>query len=250
MKRLLRSRLAAGTPLVILIATVAVVWVTHGRPGADRVRVENKTRSLAVVSVNDAGAVKAGLSQFDVTVRNGSDKPVAVYSIRVEDSSTDEGTVSAVERGGLTDNWSLPPNGTDVVRVTAASGGNVVLTVYAVMFEDGAGEGDRNDLRRLHEVRAGVKLGYQRIAPILRRAAKENGTVAADAAVRVLSDEVASVSETAVPLNFRRGFVQARGFVGTELDDVKGRLRSDPSLRHGAEVGKKLAQIEKALARL
>lgn len=254
MKRLLRSRLAAVTPLVILIATVAVVWATHGRPGADRVRIENKTRSLAVVSVNDLGAVQAGTqtghNQFDVTVRNSSDKPVAVYSIRVQDSLTDKDSIRAVERGGLTDNWSLPPNGTDVVRVTAASAGDVVLTVYAVMFEDGAGEGDRSDLRRLHEVRAGVKLAYKRLAPILRRAAKENGTAAADAAVQALRDEVASVSETGVPLNFRRGFVQARDFVGIELDDVKGKLRSDPNLKHGAEVGKKLEQIEKALARL
>lgn len=253
MKRLLRSRLAAAT-LVMSIATVAVVWVTHGHPGAGKVRTENKTRSLAVVSVNDLGALKAepqaGLSLYDVTVRNNSDKPVAVYSIRVEDSSTDAGTISAVERGGLTDNWSLPPNGTDVVRVTAASEGDVVLTVYAVMFEDGTGEGDRNELRQLHEVRAGVRLAYQRIAPILRRAAKENATVTADAAAQALGDEVASVSETAVPLNFRRGFVQARDFVGVEIDDVKGRLRSDPSLKHGAEINKKLEKIEKALAKL
>lgn len=254
MKRLLSTRLAAGTPLVILIATVAVVWVTHGYTRADRVRVENKTRSLAIVSVNDLGTIKAGpqtlLSKFAVTVTNISDKPVAVYSIRVEDSSTNKGSISAVERGGFTDNWTLPPNGTDVVQVTAASEGEVVLTAYAVMFEDGTGEGDKNDLRRLHEVRAGVKLAYQRIAPILRRAAKEDGTVAAEAAMQALGDEVASVSETDVPVNFRRGFVQAKDFVGIELDDVKGKLRSDPSRKRGAEIGKKLEKIEKALARL
>lgn len=254
MKRLLSSRLALVTPLAVLIVTVALVWGTHGRPpGAARVRVETKTSSLAVVSVKNLGALKAepqSLSQFAVTVKNNSGKPVIAYSIRVEDGLTDKAAISAVERGGLIDDWSLAPNATDVVQVAAASGGEVVLTLYAVMFEDGRGEGDRNDLRRLHEVRAGVKLAYQRMAPILRRAAKENGTATPDAAVQALEKELASVSETAVPMNFRRGFAQARRFVGIELDEVKGRLRRDPSLKHGAEINRKLGTIEKALARL
>ncbi|HJU56813.1 MAG TPA: hypothetical protein VJ715_19670 [Pyrinomonadaceae bacterium] len=252
MKRLLSSRLALVTPLAVLIVTVALVWGTHGRPpGAARVRVENKTSSLAVVSVKNLGKAETqSLSQFAVTVKNNSGKPVIAYSIRVEDGLTDKAAISAVERGGLIDDWSLAPNATDVVQVSAASAGEVVLTLYAVMFEDGRGEGDRNDLRRLHEVRAGVKLAYQRMAPILRRAAKENGTATPDAAVQALEKELASVSETAVPMNFRRGFAQARRFVGVELDEVKGSLRRDPSLKHGAEINRKLGTIEKALARL
>lgn len=229
------------------------MWAAQGRPGADRVRVESKTRALAIVSFKDLGETGAepqSLSRFAVTVKNSSEKTVVAYSIRVEDSSTSKDDVSAVERGRLTDDWSLPPDGTDVVRVAAASEGDVVLTFHAVMFEDGTGDGDRNDLRRLHEVRAGVKLAYQRIAPILRRAAQENGTAAAEAAVQALEDEVVSMSETTVPVNFRRGFVQARDYVGIELGDVKDRLRSDPSLKRGAEINKKLERIEKALARL
>jgi hypothetical protein len=253
MKRLLSSRLAFAALLVMPLVTVAVVWATQGSPAADRVRVENKTSSLAVVSVEDMGAVGAEpqkMSRFVVTVRNNSGKPVMAYSVRVEDGSTEKDSISAVERGGLTDDWSLPPNGTDVVRVSAASEGKVVLTLYAVMFEDGTGDGDRNDLRRLHEVRAGVKLAYQRLVPILRRAAREDGAATPDAALQALEEELASVSETTVPMNFRRGFVQAWDYVGMELDDVKGRLRSDPSLKHGTEINKKLEKIEKALAKL
>lgn len=250
MKHVSFSRMAVGASLVILCTAAAVVWATNGRDDTDRLRVRNLTRSLSVESVaSPPGALKKA-GRFVVTVRNGYDKPVVAYSIRVEDGSTDKDTISAVERGGHTDGWSLPPNATDVARVSASPEGDVVLTVSAVLFDDGTGDGDADALTRMREVRAGIKIAYQQLVPILRRAAGEGQADASGAALQSLEDEVALVSDREVPVNLRRGFVQARDYVAFELRELKSELRSKPGLKYGAEVGKKLEKIEKALTKL
>lgn len=250
MKHQSRSPYLVGTLLVMLmLIAVVVAWATNGHHNTDRLRIENKTRSLTVESVTDLEEVQ-GRSRFAVTVRNGYDKPIVAYSIRVEDSSTDKDTISASERGGLVDDWSLQPNATDVAHAFAASGGEVVLTIFAVLFEDGTGDGDTNALTRLQEVRAGIKLAYQRIAPILRRAASQNRAVISEAAIQSLEDEVASISDREVPMNLRRGFDQAKGYIDSELKNLKDNLHSEPGLKSGAEIDKKAKEIEKALAKL
>jgi uncharacterized protein (UPF0147 family) len=246
------SRFVMGMLLVALSLTaVVIVWATNRQKNinTDRFRMENKTRSLTVESVENLREAQ-GRSQFAVTVRNGYDKPIVAYSIRVEDGSTDKDTISAVERGGLVDDWSLPPSATDIAHVSASSEGNIVLTIFAVMFEDGTGDGDTDDLMRLQEVRAGVKLAYQRIAPILRRAASETSAVVSEEAAQSLEGEVASINDKEVPMNLRRGFAQAKAYIGSELKELKDKLRSKPRLKYGEEVNKKAKDIEKALAKL
>lgn len=250
MKHVSGSRFMVGMLFVMLIsAAVVVVWATNGHNTTNRLRIENKTRSLNVESVTDLGEVH-GRSRFAVTVRNGYDKPIVAYSIRVEDNSTDKDTISASERGGLVDDWSLQPNATDAAHVFAASEGEVVLTIFAVLFEDGTGDGDNNDLTRLQEVRAGIKLAYQRIAPILRRAASQNRTVISEAAIQSLKNEVASISDREVPMNLRRGFDQAKDYIDSELKNLKDNLHSEPGIKSGAEIDKKAKEIEKVLAKL
>ena len=250
MRHLSSPRYLMGTLLMMLFSAAAVmVWATNQHNSPDRLSIENKTRSLTVESVTHLGEVH-GRSRFEVTVRNGYDKHIVAYSIRVEDSSTDKETISATERGGLVDGWSLPPNATDVARVHASSEGEIVLTIYAVLFEDGAGDGDTNDLTRLREVRAGVKMAYQRIAQILRRAASENGAVGSDEVIQSLEDEVASISDRDVPMNLRRGFDQAKDYVDSGLKDLRDKLRSESSLKYGEEINKKAKEIETALAKL
>lgn len=250
MKYLSGLRFMVGTSLVMLMfVAVVVVGENNGHNDTNRLRIENKTRFLTVESVTDLGEVH-GRSQFAVTVRNGYDKSIVAYSIRIEDSATDKDTISATERGGLVDDWSIPPKATDVTRVFASSEGNVVLTIFAVMFENGTGEGDPNDLTRLQEVRAGIKLAYQRIAPILRRAASENRAVVSEAAIQSLEDEIASISDREVPMNLRRGFHQAKDYVDSELKDLKDNLRSESSHKSGVEIDEKAKEIEEALAKL
>lgn len=255
MKHLSGSRFAVGILLVMSITAAAiVVSATNGRNHTDRLRIENKTRSLIVESVKDLGAIRAvaqkEVSRFEVVVRNGYDKPIVAYSIRVEDSSTGKDTISAVERGGLVDDWALEPNGTDAAHVSTASEGEVVLTLFAVMFEDGTGDGDTDDLTRLQETRAGVKMAYEQIAPVLRRAISDNKFVMSDAAIQSLEDEVATITDRDVPQNLTRGFAQAKSYIGLELSDLKEKLRAKPNLEHRAEINKRLEKIEKALAKL
>lgn len=247
MKPLSTSSYVAGL-LLITLSSAAVVFVWAGsRQNNHVLHLENKTRSLTAESVQDSGESQ-GKSRFAVTVRNGYDKPIAAYSIRVKDRSMDEDEISVVETSGLVDDWALAPHSTDTTWVYASSEGNVVLTVYAVMFEDGTGDGDAGDLTRLQEVRAGVKLAYQRIAPILRRAANRVGPTLEVS--ESLDGEVASISDKGVPVNSRRGFAQARAYIDSELKELNAKLRSEPGLKHGEELNKKAKAIEKALAKL
>jgi hypothetical protein len=241
--------LAAITALIIIASAVVIAWATDMQNNADGLRLENKTRSLIIESVKNLGEGQ-GRSQFAVTVRNGYDKPIVAYSIRIEDNSEDKDTISAVERGGLVDDWSLLPRATDIAHLSASSGGSIVLTIYAVMFEDGTGDGDADDLGRLQDARAGVKLAYQRIAPILRRAANANKESASDEVTQSLDAEVASISDKEVPMNSRRGFAQAKAYIRSELKDLKAKLTSEPGLKPGEEIGKKARAIETALAKL
>jgi hypothetical protein len=251
MKLVSSSRFVVGMLLVTLSsAAVVITWATNKQNNnTDGLRLENKTRSLTVESVKNVGESQ-GRSRFAVTVRNGYDKPIVAYSIRVEDSSTGKDTISAVERGGLVDDWSLLPNATDIAHVSASSEGNVVLTIFAVMFEDGTGDGDMDDLTRLQEVRAGIKLAYQRIAPILHRTANQMGEVVSDEVAHSLEGEVASISDKGVPINLRRGFAQAKAYIGSELRQLKDKLHSEPGLKYGEEINKKAKAIEKVLAKL
>lgn len=252
MKHISSSRFVLGSLLVVLLAAAAVVWATNGQSNdVDRLRIENKTRSLAIESVKDLGVSLSGAqSRFEVTVRNDYDKSIIFYRFREADSSTDKKTISGVERGGIMDDPILPPNGTSATVFSVASEGEVVLTVAAVLFEDGTGDGDSNDLLRLQENHAGVKAALQRIAPILRQAANTDDLAAPDAAVQMLEDEVAAVSDAGVPINLRSGFAEAKDYVRSELRDLKDELRSKPKLKRRAEVGKKLEKLEKALAKM
>jgi hypothetical protein len=250
----LRTLLSYTLVWVIAFVAIATIMIIASPKqigsNTDGLRLENKTRSLMIESVKNLGGGQGRRSRFAVTVRNGYDKPIVAYSIRVEDSSTDKDTISAVERGGLVDDWALPSNTTDTSHVSASSEGEVVLTIFAVMFEDGTGDGDGNELTRLQETRAGVKLAYQRITPILRRAASENREVVADEVTHSLEGEVASISDKGVPMNLRRGFAQAKAYIGSELKQLKDKLRSEPGLKYGEEIDKKAKAIEKALAKL
>ena len=235
--------------MMLISAAVVTVWATNEHNNPDRLSIENKTRSLTVESVTDLGEAR-GRSRFGVTVRNGYDKPITAYRFRVVDNLTAKDTINAVERGGLVDDWSFQPQATDVAYVSASSAGEVVLTVAAVLFEDGTGDGDTNDLTRLQEIRAGIKLAYQRIVPILRRAAGENRAVVSEAVIQSLENEVVSLSERGVPMNLRRGFDQAKDYVGSELKELKKNLRSESNLKYGAEIDKKAKAIEEALSKL
>lgn len=255
MKTSFASRLAVGMSLILSVTAVAIVGGTTNHPhNPERVRLENKTRSLIVESVKELGETRAGVqkeaSRLEVIIRNGSDKPISAYRFRVSDSQTDKDSISGIERSGAMDGWALPPQGKDAVRLSVAHDGEVVLTMSAVLFEDGTGEGDSFDLSRLQEFHAGVRTAFQRIVPVLRQKVNADEAALTDTAIQSLEDEVALVNDEGVPKNSKAGFAEGKSHVGLELRDMKDRLRSERGLGRKAEIVRKLEKIEKALAKL
>lgn len=186
-----------------------------------------------------------------MTVRNGYSQPLVAYSLQQQDSAVGKGSVARVETNGATIGWVLPPNGTDATFFGAPSEGEVVITVAAVLLEDGTGDGDSPALSRLQEVRAGVKLAYQQIVPLLRREANSTEGVAPDIALQSLEGEIAAISEEkTVPPNLRRGFHEGRQFLVTNLKELESKLRSGQNLQHRSEIAKITARVEEILAKL
>jgi len=254
-RHLFSPRFAIGLLLVLVTAIAGVaVWARKGSNGTDQLRIENKTRSLIVESVAELETIQIEPQKkrrrFKVTVKNGYSQSLVAYSFRQQDSSVGKGTVSGVETNGATIGWVLPPNGTDATSFLAPSEGEVVITLAAVLLEDGTGDGDTQALSRLREVRAGVKMAYQQIVPLLRRAANSTEAVAPDIAFQSLEGEIAAIPEKTVPPNSRRGFHEAKEFLVTNLKELESKFRSDQNLQHRSEISKILARVEEMLAKL
>ena len=248
MKNLLKSRLVVGLFLVLVLGVAsATIWVTRGSNNdVKRIRIENKTRALIVESIKDLERVDNS-SRFAVTFRNDYDKSIIAYRLQVTDVSTAKDSIGGVERDGFMDGWLLPSNGTDSTRFSAASKGEIVLTIAAVMFENGVGDGNKEDLERLKEVRTGVKMAYEQIVPIIR------GTLKSDAAVASIEsaeNEISKIGDKEVPMNSRSGFAEAKSYIGSELRDLKNKLRSNSNFTADIEIIQKLTKIEETLAKL
>jgi hypothetical protein len=254
--QLFRPRFAIGLLLVLVTAIGGVaVWARKGSDGTGQLRMENKTSSLIVESVAELETIQIEPQKkrrrFKVTVKNGYGQPLVAYSFRQQDGSEGKGSVSGVETNGATIGWVLPPNGTDATSFLAPSEGEVVITLAAVLLEDGTGDGDIEELSRLREVRAGVKMAYQQIVPVLRRAANSTEAVAPDIAIQSLEGEIATIpEEKTVPPNLRRGFHEAKEFLVTNLKELKSKLRSGQNLHHRSEIAKINARVEEILAKL
>jgi hypothetical protein len=236
------------------IAGVAV-WARKGSDGTDQLRIERKTRSLIVESVAELETIQIEpqkrLRRFKMALKNGYSQPLVAYSLQQQDSAVGNGSVARVETNGAAIGWVLPPNGTDITYFGAPSEGEVVITLAAVLLEDGTGDGDSAALSRLREVRAGVKIAYQQIVPLLRRAAISTEAVAGDVAVESLAGEISALAdEKTVPPNLRRGFHEGREFLVTNLKELESKLRSGQYLQHRSEIAKITARVEEILAKL
>lgn len=249
------SRLGVGLLLIAATATASIaVWATRARQHTDTFRAENKTRSLALESVTEVGDLPAENGQrfrrLTVTVRNKHDKPIVAYRFRQEDSSLAEGDTAGIETNGATIGWSLPPNARDVTHVTAPSDDNAALILAAVLFEDGTGEGDADDLAALRNYRAGVKQAYERIVPLLRRAANPERPATLDA-INSLKNEVAALPvENTGEGGYAHGFADGQSLVVRELGELEEQLRSGRKEQARPAIGKTLTHIEDVLAKL
>jgi hypothetical protein len=256
MKKLFTSRFAMGLILVsvTVIAGVAV-WARRTGNHIDQLRVENLTRSLIIESVDELEPIEAGPQTtrrlFRMTVRNGYSQPLVAYSYRQQDSGVGKNSIAGGETNGATNGWVLPPNGTDITHIGAPSEGEIVITFAAVLLEDGTGDGDSLALSRLRENRDGVKIAYQQIVPLLRRAATSTESVAGEVAVQNLAGEISAIAdEKTVPPNLRAGYHEAKEFLVNSLKDLEANLSSGRKAQHRAEIAKMKSRVDEILAKL
>jgi hypothetical protein len=249
MKYINKKHLIAFLTFVTLGIAGLSIWTSvHGK-NVERVIVENKTRSLKVESIKDLG-LNDNLSMFEITLRNNYDKPISIYRLRVSDEFTPKGEINAVEKGGLADRWVLKPNETSVTRYSANQNGKVFLTIAAVLFEDGTGDGDIYDLTRLQEIRAGVYIAFQKIIPILQESIKSNESVISEEIIQELERKVGQVDDKNVLDNSKRGFALAKNYVVYELKDIEDKISSKVSFNASEEITAKINEIKSALTKL
>jgi hypothetical protein len=239
--------------LIVLVVVIVfgfagiTVWNSAQSKNLERVFVENKTRSLKVESIKESGEISDS-SIFEITFKNNYDKPISVYRFRVSDELTDKNNTSAVEKGGLTDGWILRPNEISVTKFSARSKGKIILTIAAVLFEDGAGDGETNDLTRLQQIRAGVLVAFQKIVPVLREAKKDEESLSSAATIQTLEDNIKLIDDEDSTLNTKRGFALVKDYVIYELKEIREKtgLNSDSKTK----VIRKIAEFELQLTKL
>ncbi len=248
-------RILLGLILAAAIATAGIAALAmKGRQGSGEPRIENKTRSLVIESVvelnNSSGESPKKWRHFQITVRNGYSQAVVAYAFRQQDDSVGKGSTGGVETNGAPIGWTLLPNGTDTTQISVAPEGEVIITLSAVLLEDSTGDGDSQVLSRLRDVRAGVKMAYEQILPILRRAIAGNAAES-EAAIQSLRAEIAGApEEPSVPLNLKRGFYEAKNLVGINLSEIAAKRSSNKELQNRSDVAKLVTRIEEILAKL
>lgn len=242
------SYFVVGLLVLTVFGIGIVVWASNEKDDAKRIQIENKT-SLIVESIRNLED-SDDLSRFEVTIRNGYEKPIVVYRLRINDETTQKNTIYAVEKGGFIGSSPILSNETSTVRFSAATKGTIKLTLAAAVFEDGTGDGVSSDLLRLREIQIGVAMALQKIAPIFRQVKEKGEVPTSEAAIESLEDKISSISDEDIPLNSRSGFAQAKSYFNFELKDLKTRLGSKPNLNIKEEITKQLNNLERSLTKL
>ena len=225
------------------------VWNSVQGKSIDRIVVENKTRSLIVESIKHLGDTE-GQSFFEITFKNNYDKPISIYRFRIADETSDKDTISGVEKDGSAMGWTLKPDETSKAKFSASPTGKIILTVGAVLFEDGTGDGVSTDLIRLQENRSGVWMAFDKIIPILKDALRSSRSFSDTTQLELLEKEIGNVNEKDVPDNLKAGFVFARNYIGYELKDIRENKRSNPLFDPSAKISDKLHQFEDTFIKL
>jgi hypothetical protein len=212
-----------------------------------RVNIENKTRSLIVESVNSVGDSEQN-SNFEITFKSNYEKPVSAYRFRVTDESTAEDAVVAIEKNGMADDWTLKTNELSKAKFSAGIKGKITVTVAAVLFEDGTGDGEPDDLGRLQEIRTGVWMAFNRIIPIL----KENVAAgdSSETKLESIEEQIDQLNTQDVPDNSKRGFAFAKNNVVLSLKDVKREAQSKPDFNPVVKMAEKLNQIKSIVQKM
>lgn len=242
----------ASVALVLLLTVIVAVALSRRGSHSNDLRVVNKTSSLIIESVAEMQSSHSPERQrsFKLTLRNGYSQPVVAYSFRQIDTSVPSNSFAGFETNGATNGWALQPKATDTTYFSAPAEGEIVVTLAAVMLADGTGEGDTAALTRIREDRAGVKMAYDRIVPLLRGAATSTDNIVSDEAVQSLDNQISTLPDTEIPPNLRRGFLEGKQFLAMSLGDLRAKLRRIQSLEHRPEITKFAHRVDEIRAKL
>lgn len=233
-----------------IVALILSLWPTVESQEANQITLENMTRSLVVESVRESTSIN-NQREFEVTFRNDYDKAIASYCVQVYETQDGKTKSYVVERGGLILGWVLDPNQTKNEKFRSGAESDVVLRVAAVIFEDGTGDGDSEELSKLKDVRSGVRHGFQKIRPLFKKVADTPDVLRTENSLSDLAKKVRKLEDKDVPSNFRRGFALVKGYLATELNNLNdGRNRNSSAIDPVHEVGKKLVEIDVVLRKL
>ena len=254
MRRSVYSRFVIGLAVCAALIGAVGTWARRANHGIPQLQIANKTRSLIVESITELDSAQVGkktLRRFKVTVKNGYSQPVVAYAFQQQDKSVGQGTSAAVETNGAAIGWVLAPNATDETQFSVPSEGDVVITLAAVLLKDGTGDGDVGTVSRLKENRAGVKLAYEQIVPLLRPGPTSDQDPGSEAVIEAVENHISfAADERKVERNLRRGFREAKELIVTDLRELKTRARAGQHLEYRAEIDKIRARVEDVLTKL
>lgn len=214
-----KSRLALGVCLIIL--TVVTVLATRPQQAYQHVPevkpVINETQALRVASVIDQRNVGTKHS-FEISVMNVSDKAIVEYTFFRKDGS-------ALTTSGATTGWSLAPGESSVLKADLEPGENITLA--ALLFADGTGQGDAGEINRMRDYRTGVEEQYRRAVPILNQAKGSPAVAEAAAVAMALRQQLDSLPVPQVGLGFSAGksagLHDAKQFIEMQVTPSQGK---------------------------
>lgn len=248
-----RWKVLAGMLLSLSVLAVSAwssaVLVTQSQQGhqhePDAALINNKTQALRIASVTDRGTTGTKHT-FSISVVNVSDKPIAEYTFFKKDGS-------AVTTSGATTGWALAPGNTDVVKVDLEAGDS--LTLAALLFTDGTGQGDMQEITRMRDYRAGVEEQYQRVVPILDQAKSASPRAKVNDISAALRQQLSSLPVPPVSGNISpgkaAGLHDAKQFVEMQVIPPQGKQDEEAASLDmlSLRVNRALGHVEKALFR-
>lgn len=246
MKYLGRKQFSAFVVLTVFGIVGFVVWQSVQSKSIESVVIENKTQSLIVESVEEAEKNDNQITIL-VSLKNNYKKAISAYRIRVSEKFKGTSDDSAVERGGLMIDWVLNPSETKIEKFIVNPEGKTYLTVAAVIFEDGTGDGEPLELAKLQDIRVGVLLGLQKVNEIYKDNSKKGNSFSSEESINDFQEKIEQLDDRDVPDNSKRGFALVKSYLKIELNDIKGGKAVDANFNPETEIMNKLSEIETLL---
>lgn len=242
-----RSRLVLGICIIVLM--VVSILSTRNQQAYQRASevgpVNNETQALRVASFTDHGGVGTKHT-FEISVVNVSDKAVVEYTFFKKDGS-------ALTTSGATTGWSLAPGESDTIKADLEQ--RESITLAALLFADGTGQGNAEEITRIKDYRAGVEEQYRRAVPILNQAKVAPAAAEANSVAAVLRQQLASLPVPPVSVGVSpgksAGLHDAKQFIEVQVTRPQGKpdekTVSLETLR--SRVNQALGHVEKSLTK-